>query len=136
MSTETDAAPAGKSVWVAEMYGHALGAAHLGLRYRGFNDTNHHPPGDPIQRACLSCPKLSCPDGAGPGRHPYCDAIHNALFGCVQHACSVSSPEPVIATLVIPICHEAKVTVCADIIAAGASLMLRLPGPAWLLHAP
>ena len=51
VSTETDAAPEGKSVWVAEMYGHALGAAHLGLRYRGFNDTNHHPPGDPIQRA-------------------------------------------------------------------------------------
>lgn len=53
VSTETDAAPEGKSVWVAEMYGHALGAAHLGLRYRGFNDTNHHPPGDPIQRARL-----------------------------------------------------------------------------------
>lgn len=55
VSTETDAAPEGKSVWVAEMYGHALGAAHLGLRYRGFNDTNHHPPGDPIQRARLLC---------------------------------------------------------------------------------
>ncbi|KAK9833296.1 hypothetical protein WJX81_004290 [Elliptochloris bilobata] len=53
VSTETDAAPVGKSVWVAEMYGHALGAAHLGLRYRGFNDTNHHPPGDPVRLSPL-----------------------------------------------------------------------------------
>ncbi len=51
VSTETDAAPTGKSVWVAEMYGYALGAAKLGLRHRGVNNTNHHPPGDPILRA-------------------------------------------------------------------------------------
>jgi len=55
VSTETDAKPVGKSVWVAEMYGYALGAARLGLRHRGVNDTNHHPPGDPVLRAHLLC---------------------------------------------------------------------------------
>ena len=42
-------------MWVAEMYGYALGAAQLGLRHRGVNDTNHHPPGDPVLRAHLLC---------------------------------------------------------------------------------